>query len=159
VKSALSPSKTAALEKFCSIGRLIMSVGVVQRSYSTRPSGEGMEKDISTRTWVFCFRASRMGSASSLKSRNAGMDTSFPDPSSAMMGSSISHAFPSASSWQSGWPHRHVSSAIRTAAAPARWAFRALLTKVQSPRSTSRMKGDSHALIFPPADSSTGRSG
>ena len=85
-----------------------------------------------------------MGSASSLKSRKEGIVISEPLPSSAMMGSVSSQM--SSLSWPSSpkhasCEHKHMSSAIKTAAAPARWALRTFLTKVQSPRSTMRIKG------------------
>ena len=79
------------------------------------------------------------------------MAMSFPDPSSVKIGYRAWHVWSGSSGMQTELLHKQVLSAIRTATAPARCAFRTLCTKVQSPRSTcpasARGPGESCAFI------------
>jgi hypothetical protein len=103
---------------------LTTSLGVLQRSYSTRSSGDGKDQDISNCTVLFFLSTSLTLSASTLNIKKDGMEISDPEPSSAMMGSEVSQLPLPFSATHFLSSHRHVLSAIITPAAPDRCAFR-----------------------------------
>ncbi len=124
VKYADFPKATETSLKFLRKSRLTTSVGTVQRSYSTRSSGVGRAQAISSWTGRSALTSALTASASTLNMRKDGMEMSLPDPSSAMMGSEVSHCWPPEASMQDTSEQRQVLSAMITPAAPARCALR-----------------------------------